>query len=314
MDRAGLVGQDGPTHHGLFDIAYLRTFPNFTIAAPRDATDMRRMLELALTESGPLALRYPRDNTPGSERIHANERTAMVPGKAEVLVEAPAGERAVCLWAFGALVNQALDASERLARRGIAVTVVDARFAKPLDEELLAQHALAYRHILTPEEHQPAGGFGSAVPESRSRPPSARAPVRVPRIPPRFHKPIPQPAEPARARGAAAGTGPRRQWVGPCGCAVSGLWDAKDTRLPKGLAAQLLLSPADMAVQTLITPVLRWPTQGELHNPPRPWRPLPPCFATASAQEPSLPDSAPPLFIVPSQKPLDPPSDRSRPH
>ncbi|MBM3990975.1 MAG: 1-deoxy-D-xylulose-5-phosphate synthase [Planctomycetes bacterium] len=186
MDRAGLVGQDGPTHNGVFDIAYLRTFPNFTIAAPRDATDLRRMLELALSESGPLALRYPRDNTPGNERIHAHERTAMVPGKAEVLVEAPAGERAVCLWAFGALVHQALDAAERLARRGIAVSVVDARFAKPLDEELLAQHALAYRHILTVEEHQRAGGFGSAVLESLSRLPSARAQVRLCGIPDRY--------------------------------------------------------------------------------------------------------------------------------
>ena len=186
MDRAGLVGQDGPTHNGVFDIAYLRTFPNFTIAAPRDATDMRRMLELALTMSGPLALRYPRDNTPGSERIHANERTVMLPGKAEVLIEAPAGERGVCLWAFGALVNQALEAAERLARRSIAVTVVDARFAKPLDEELLAQHALAYRHILTIEEHQRAGGFGSAVLESLSRLPSARAQVRLCGIPDRY--------------------------------------------------------------------------------------------------------------------------------
>ncbi|MFM7297046.1 MAG: transketolase C-terminal domain-containing protein, partial [Planctomycetota bacterium] len=158
----------------------------FTIAAPRDATDMRRMLELALTVNGPLALRYPRDNTPGSERIHANERTAMVPGKAEVLVEAPAGERVVCLWAFGALVNQALESAERLARRGIAVTVVDARFAKPLDEELLAQHALAYRHILTVEEHQRAGGFGSAVLESLSRLSSARAQVRLCGIPDRY--------------------------------------------------------------------------------------------------------------------------------
>ncbi|MCY3000625.1 MAG: 1-deoxy-D-xylulose-5-phosphate synthase [Planctomycetota bacterium] len=186
MDRGGLVGQDGPTHNGVFDLAYLRTLPNFTILAPRDATDMRRMLEFALNAPGPVAIRYPRDNCPGVERIHANERTAMVPGKAETLVEAPAGERNVAIWAYGALVNQALDAVDRLARRGISVTLVDARFAKPLDEELLSQHALAYRYIVTVEEHQRAGGFGSAVLESLSRLPNARAQGRMLGIPDRY--------------------------------------------------------------------------------------------------------------------------------
>jgi 1-deoxy-D-xylulose-5-phosphate synthase len=111
MDRAGLVGQDGPTHNGVFDIAYLRTLPNFVLAAPRDATDMRRMLEMALRHSGPLALRYPRANCTGAERIQAGERLAMLPGRAEVLIEGEADGAVV--WAFGSMVDHALEAADR---------------------------------------------------------------------------------------------------------------------------------------------------------------------------------------------------------
>jgi 1-deoxy-D-xylulose-5-phosphate synthase len=185
MDRAGLVGQDGPTHNGVFDIAYLRTLPNMTLCAPRDATDMRRMLELAIRLTGPCALRYPRDNAPGIERIHGSERAAMQPGKAEVLVEHER-ERNVAIWVYGSIVDQALEAAERLQRRDLPVTVVDARFAKPLDEELLAQHLGAYRWIVTLEEHQRAGGFGSAVLECACRLPNARAQVKVLGVPDRF--------------------------------------------------------------------------------------------------------------------------------
>jgi 1-deoxy-D-xylulose-5-phosphate synthase len=183
MDRAGLVGQDGPTHNGVFDIAYLRTLPNFVLAAPRDASDMRRMLEMALrNDDGPVALRFPRDNCPANEAIPAEERREMHPGKAEVLAE---GESMV-LWVFGALVRQALRAAERLRQQGIEVGVVDARFAKPLDEELLAQHVRKYRHILAIEEHQRAGGFGSALLEAASRMPDARARIRMLGISDRF--------------------------------------------------------------------------------------------------------------------------------
>lgn len=176
MDRAGLVGQDGPTHNGVFDLAYLRTLPNFVIGAPRDATDMRRMLEAGLRHCGPFALRYPRANATGSERIHPNERTPMLPGKSEVLVEGPAD--GAVLWALGSLVDQALDAAESLAAQGIFVGVVDARFAKPLDGEQLDRHLSQRRWIFTLEEHQRAGGFGSAVLEHASRHPNARAAVR----------------------------------------------------------------------------------------------------------------------------------------
>ncbi len=104
LDRGGLVGQDGPTHNGVFDIAFLRTLPNLVLGAPRDATDMERMLELGLRLDGPLALRFPRDNAPSNERIHRSERQEMTPAKAEVLVE---GE-GVVIWAYGARVQQAL--------------------------------------------------------------------------------------------------------------------------------------------------------------------------------------------------------------
>jgi 1-deoxy-D-xylulose-5-phosphate synthase len=188
MDRAGLVGQDGPTHNGLFDIAFLRTLPNFTLCAPRDATDMRRMIEMALSLPGPVGVRYPRDNCPGVERIHASERREMLPGKAEVLVDVEPENRAnaISIWAYGALVNQALEAVERLRQRGVAAALVDARFAKPLDEELLTQHLGAFRAIVTVEEHQRAGGFGAAVLEAASRAPNARAQVKLLGVPDRF--------------------------------------------------------------------------------------------------------------------------------
>ncbi len=182
LDRAGLVGQDGPTHNGVFDIAYLRTFPGVVLCAPRDASDMDRMLEMALRQDGPVAVRFPRDTAPDPEVIHATERREMAPGKAEVLCE---GERVV-VWAYGPLVGQALLAAERLRADGVEIGVVDARFAKPLDEELLARHAQDYRWIVTLEEHQRAGGFGSAVLEALSRQPAGDARVRVLGIPDRF--------------------------------------------------------------------------------------------------------------------------------
>jgi 1-deoxy-D-xylulose-5-phosphate synthase len=165
MDRAGLVGQDGPTHNGVFDLAYLRTLPGIVLCAPRDATDMARMLELSLTLDGPVGLRYPRGACPSPETIHPSERAPMLTGRAEVLREG--GE--VVIWAYGALVSEALLAAERLASRGVEVAVVDARFAKPLDEALLARHLREYRLLITVEEHQRAAGFGSAVLEFQSR-------------------------------------------------------------------------------------------------------------------------------------------------
>ena len=190
LDRGGLVGQDGPTHNGVFDLAYLRTLPGFVLAAPRDATDMRRMLELGLRLNGPLAVRYPRDNCPGNERIPESERREMEPGKAEVLLDgAGSGGQPpqVAVWAYGPLVGEALEAADRLAQRGIDIAVVDARFAKPLDEDLLVRHAQSFRFLVTIEEHQRAGGFGSAVLECLARQPGPlRAQVRLLGVPDRF--------------------------------------------------------------------------------------------------------------------------------
>jgi 1-deoxy-D-xylulose-5-phosphate synthase len=182
LDRAGLVGADGPTHNGVFDIAYLRTLPNLVLCAPRDATDLERMLELSTKLDTPFALRFPRDNAPAVERIHRSERAPMEPGRAEVLAE---GDTLV-VWASGALVNQALECADRLAQRGVRIGVVDARFIKPLDVDLLANHAQRYAHIVTLEEHQRAGGFGSAVLEALNTLPGTNVRVKVLALPDRF--------------------------------------------------------------------------------------------------------------------------------
>ena len=189
MDRAGLVGSDGPTHNGVFDLAYLRCLPGVVLASPRDATDMRRMMELYLRLDGPMGIRYPRGNCPSEEMIPAGERAAMEPGKAEMLTaDARETGAEVAVWALGPMVHVAREAQQLLADKGVAVTLVDARFAKPLDQELLTEHAKTHRLIVTLEEHQRAGGFGSAVLESlaRDRAEQGRARVRVLAVGDRF--------------------------------------------------------------------------------------------------------------------------------
>lgn len=189
MDRAGLVGSDGPTHNGVFDLAYLRTMPGIVLASPRDATDMRRMMDLYLRLDGPMGIRYPRGNCPSEELITAGERAPMEPGRAELLSAEPAESGAeVAIWALGPMVHVARDAARELEARGIPVTLVDARFAKPLDTELLFAHTREHRLLLTLEEHQRAGGFGSAVLEAlaRDRSDKGRARVRVLGIGDRF--------------------------------------------------------------------------------------------------------------------------------
>jgi 1-deoxy-D-xylulose-5-phosphate synthase len=163
MDRAGLVGDDGPTHHGAFDIAYLRCLPNITLMAPRDEAMLVHMLRTALLhESGPVALRYPRGAAVGVPLPAVPERLAI--GTGEILRE---GER-VAVVGYGSGVGQALGAAELLAEGGLDVTVADARFAKPLDAGLLAQLAAEHDLLVTIEEGVLAGGFGSAVWESLS--------------------------------------------------------------------------------------------------------------------------------------------------
>jgi 1-deoxy-D-xylulose-5-phosphate synthase len=158
MDRAGLVGDDGPTHHGAFDIAYLRCLPNIVLMAPRDEAMLVHMLRTALTyDDGPVALRYPRGEAMGVPL--PAEPTPLEIGTGEILRE---GER-VALLGYGAGVAKALEAADILAGHGLSVTVADARFAKPIDVGLAAQLAAEHDLLVTIEEGVLAGGFGSAV-------------------------------------------------------------------------------------------------------------------------------------------------------
>jgi 1-deoxy-D-xylulose-5-phosphate synthase len=158
MDRAGLVGDDGPTHHGVFDIAYLRPLPNITLMAPRDEAMLVHMLHTALRhDAGPVGLRYPRGEGVGVALPDVPR--AIEIGTGEILRE---GER-VALVGYGTGVQRALGAAELLAEGGLDVTVADARFAKPLDAALLAQLAVEHDLLVTLEEGVLAGGFGSAV-------------------------------------------------------------------------------------------------------------------------------------------------------
>jgi 1-deoxy-D-xylulose-5-phosphate synthase len=174
MDRAGLVGDDGPTHHGVFDIAYLRPLPNLTLMAPRDEAMLVHMLHTALRlDTGPAAIRYPRGEALGVA-IPATPRLIEI-GTGEILRE---GER-VALVGYGTGVTQALGAANLLAERGLDVTVADARFAKPLDTGLLAQLAAEHDLLVTIEEGVLPGGFGSGVWEALSE---GGAPPRILRV------------------------------------------------------------------------------------------------------------------------------------
>jgi 1-deoxy-D-xylulose-5-phosphate synthase len=158
MDRAGFVGDDGPTHMGLYDIAYLRTLPGMTILAPRNEYEIGPMLDLALSLDGPTAIRYPRGSTSGK---HDEPPAPLVLGRAEVLRRG-AG---VAILALGNTVDAALDAHALLEADGLRPTVVNARFVAPLDETLLLELAETHGRFITLEEHSLAGGFGSAVVE-----------------------------------------------------------------------------------------------------------------------------------------------------
>jgi len=163
MDRAGLVGDDGPTHHGAFDIAYLRCLPNIVLMAPRDEAMLVHMLHTALGHgSGPVALRYPRGAGIGTPLPELPAELEI--GTGEILRE---GDR-VALLGYGTGVQKALDAAEILDEDGISATVADARFAKPIDAGLAAQLAAEHELLVTVEEGVLAGGFGSAVWETLS--------------------------------------------------------------------------------------------------------------------------------------------------
>jgi 1-deoxy-D-xylulose-5-phosphate synthase len=162
MDRAGLVGDDGPTHHGAFDIAYLRCLPNIVLGAPRDEAQLVHLLHTAIAHDGPVALRYPRGAGTGVELPERPELLEI--GTGEILRE---GKR-VALLGYGTGVGKALEAADILAEGGLDVTVADARWAKPIDAGLAAQLAAEHDLLVTLEEGVLAGGFGSAVWETLS--------------------------------------------------------------------------------------------------------------------------------------------------
>ena len=180
MDRAGLVGDDGPTHHGAFDIAYLRCLPNIVLMASRDESMLVHMLRTAVEyDDGPIALRYPRGEGTGV-RLPLAGRAIKI-GTGEILRESEpsASGRRVALIGYGTGVGKALEAAELLAAQDLAVTVADARFAKPIDAGLMAQLAAEHDLLVTVEEGVLAGGFGSAVWETLNETGSAPRILRV---------------------------------------------------------------------------------------------------------------------------------------
>jgi 1-deoxy-D-xylulose-5-phosphate synthase len=158
LDRAGLVGPDGPTHHGTYDLAYLRPFPNLVLMAPGDELDLPAMLELALAHEGPAAIRYPK----APARPIQRQPAPMEIGCAEVLRW---GEDGVIL-ACGTLLEECLGAADELAEEGIELGLVNARFVKPLDEQTLLRAVRQCPMVVTVEEGCLAGGFGSALLEA----------------------------------------------------------------------------------------------------------------------------------------------------
>lgn len=157
LDRAGVVSDDGATHQGVFDIAYLRNIPNMIIMAPRDATEFEDMLGFAVGLGKPVVLRYPKDVAP----VLDVSRAPLALGKSEVFGQG----KDFALIAFGSMVKPALEAAELLRAGGIDGAVINARFAKPLDEVLLKEIAQKVKHVFTVEDGVLDGGFGSAVKE-----------------------------------------------------------------------------------------------------------------------------------------------------
>ncbi|MEK7369585.1 MAG: 1-deoxy-D-xylulose-5-phosphate synthase [Planctomycetota bacterium] len=162
MDRGGLVGNDGPTHHGTFDIAYLRHLPGMKLMAPKDGRELKLMLKLAVDTEGPSCVRYPRADIPDEELDLPSQSFSW--GEAEVLREGNDG----AIIAYGAMVYPSFRAAEILSRDGMEVAVINARFAKPLDKELILEIVRTHPIVFTVEDHALAGGFGSAVLEMLS--------------------------------------------------------------------------------------------------------------------------------------------------
>ena len=159
LDRAGLVGEDGPTHHGVFDIAYMRQIPNMVVMAPKDENELRQMVFSAVEYNCPCSIRYPRGNACG---VPIEEDVEILPlGKGEILQDKE--NATVAIIAVGSMVKEAMVASEKLSLENINCSVINARFIKPLDEELILNIVKKVKYVVTIEEGILAGGFGSAI-------------------------------------------------------------------------------------------------------------------------------------------------------
>ncbi len=178
LDRAGLCGPDGPTHHGVFDNSYMRIFPNMVVAAPGDALDMGPMLDFALEYNGPVSIRYPKASAERVERAVAPIEL----GRAEVIDWGSDGT----IIAYGALLPRCIEASRRLRQEGLDVGVVNARFVKPLDTDMVVRAIEQTGFVLTVEENALAGGFGSAVLEAAAAAGAGSANIRCLGLPDRF--------------------------------------------------------------------------------------------------------------------------------
>ena len=156
IDRAGLVGKDGATHQGIYDLSYLSAIPDLTIMAPKNKWELSDMLKFAIAADYPVAIRYPRGNACD---LWKEQRASIVRGKSEILCE---GED-VALFAIGTMVEIAWNVKEKLSNRGISATVINARFMAPLDEEAILSAAEKYPLIVTMEENIASGGFGEHI-------------------------------------------------------------------------------------------------------------------------------------------------------
>jgi len=181
LDRSGIAGEDGPTHHGNFDIAYLRTFPNMVLMAPKDEREVNEMLALALSLKQPSAIRLPRENVPDLSRFKLQTNPVSL-GKGEMLATGREG----AILAYGVMVEKALQARELLLKEGLDVAVANARFAKPVDSDLAAYLVKDYPWVLTLEDHATQGGFGSAVMEALSLRNEDTSKLKIHAIPDRF--------------------------------------------------------------------------------------------------------------------------------
>ncbi|MDI6731473.1 MAG: 1-deoxy-D-xylulose-5-phosphate synthase [Candidatus Margulisbacteria bacterium] len=165
LDRAGIVGEDGPTHHGLFDMAYLRSIPNMIVMAPKDENEFVAMMNTAVQHNGPIAVRYPRGAGPEISPDSDPELIKVGKGESAFHSKLPAPNSKLCIFAIGSMVYPSIEAAKLLENEGIAATVFNARFVKPLDKKAIVHLAKEVDRIVTVEEGVLEGGFGSAVAE-----------------------------------------------------------------------------------------------------------------------------------------------------